>query len=68
MVEDLKDIPLMNASTYAVMPDISINVSGIQKLLSDLNPIKATGPDLILACFLKETANEVAPMLTCLLN
>ena len=68
MVEDLKDIPLMNPSTYAVMPDISINVSGVHKLLSDLNPFKATGPDAISARFLKVTANELAPMLTCLFN
>ena len=67
-VEDLKDTPLMNPSTYAVMPDISSNVSGVHKLLSDLNPFKATGPDAISACFLKETANELAPMLTCLFN
>ena len=44
MVKDLKDIPLMSPSTYAVMPDISINVAGVHKLLSDLNP-QATGPD-----------------------
>ena len=50
------------------MLDISINVSGIHKLLSDLNPFKATGPDAISAHFLKETANELAPMLTCLFN
>ena len=67
-VEDLKDIPLMNPSTYTVMPDISVNVSGIHKLLSDVNPFKATGPDAISACFLKETANVLAPMLTCLFN
>ena len=50
------------------MPDISINVSGVHKLLSDLNPFKATGPDAISARFLKETANELAPMLTCLFH
>ena len=50
------------------MPDISISVSGVHKLLSDLNPFKATGPDAISARFLKETANEIAPMLTCLFN
>ena len=60
----------MNPSTYAVMPDISINLSGVHnyKLLSDLNPFKATGPDAILIRFLKETANELASMLTCLFN
>ena len=67
-VEDLKDFPLINPSTYATMPDISISVSGVHKLLSDLNPFKATGPDAISARFLKETANEIAPMLTCLFN
>ena len=40
----------------------------MHKLLSDLNPFKATGPDAISACFLKETANEIAPMFTCLFN
>ena len=58
----------MNPSTYAVTTDISINVSGVHKLLSDLNPFKATGPDAILARFLKQTANELASMLTCLFN
>ena len=67
-VEDLKDFPLINPSTYATMPDISISVFGVHKLLSDLNPFKATGPDAISARFLKETANEIAPMLTCLFN
>ena len=47
---------------------ISISVSGVHKLLSDLNPFKATGPDAISAHFLKETANEIAPMFTCLFN
>ena len=51
-VEDLKDIPSMNSSTYAVTPDTSINVSGIHKLLSDLNPFKITGPDATSARFL----------------
>ena len=49
------------------MPDISISVSGVHKLLSDLNPFKATGPDAISARFFKETANKIAPMFPCLL-
>ena len=52
----------VDSSTYAVMPDISIHVSGVHKLLSDLNPFKATGSDTISACFLKERANELASM------
>ena len=38
----------------------------MHKLLSDLNPFKVTGSNAILACFLKETAKELTPMLTCL--
>ena len=67
-VEDLKDFPLINPSTYATMPDIYISVSGVHKLLSYLNPFKATGPNAMISMLLKETANEIAPMLTCLFN
>ena len=52
-VEDLKDFPLINPSTYATMPDIYIyiyiSVSGVHKLLSYLNPFKATGPDAMIS-------------------
>ena len=47
---------------------VSINVYRVHKLLSDLNPFKATGLDAISAWFLKETANEIAPMLVCRFN
>ena len=69
-VEDLKDFPLINPSTYATMPDmLFISVSGVHKLLSDFNPFKATGPNATLARFLKETANEILHCLrVCLIN
>ena len=68
--ENLRNFPLVDPSPYAYMPPvtISLTISGIYKLLTDLNPFKATGPDNIPACFLKETAEEVAPMLTHLFN
>ena len=44
--------------------DIEITTSGVCKLLSDCNPHKPAGPDNIHSCFLKNTANEIAPMLT----
>ena len=66
--EDLKNVPLINPSTYATMPDIFISVSGVHRLLSDLIPFKATRLDAISARFLKETANEIAPLFTCLFN
>ena len=50
-VGDLKDFCLINPSTCATMPDIFISVSGVHKLLSDLNSFKATGLDAILHAF-----------------
>ena len=46
------------------MPDFDINVVGVTKLLSDLNPHKATGPDGIPAQILKLVAGEIAPALS----
>ena len=43
------------------MPDISITVEGVRKLLSQLNPSKASGPDKMPPRILKELANEIAP-------
>ena len=42
--------------------------AGIQKLLSNLNIHKATGPDLIPTRVLKEAANELAPVLAFIFN
>ena len=46
------------------MPDIVVNLAGVRKLLKDLNPNKASGPDGISSKFLKELGNEIAPGLT----
>ena len=46
------------------MPDILVNLAGVGKLLKDLNPNKASGPDGISSKFLKELGNEIAPDLT----
>jgi hypothetical protein len=43
------------------------NTKGVFKLLKDLNPHKATGPDCIPSCILKIVADELAPILTQLL-
>ena len=43
------------------MPDISINLNGINKLLSKLHPDKAAGPDEIRLNVLKELRNELSP-------
>ena len=46
------------------MDNISISCQGVQKLLKNLNPHKAGGPDGISPRVLKELADELAPALT----
>ena len=50
-------------SPYPAMPDILINKKGVQKLLKDLNPHKATGPDEVPSRILKIGAEELSPAL-----
>ena len=51
-------------STYPTIPDIHITPNGVEKLLANLDPSKATGPDGIPPAVLKELAHEIAPILT----
>ena len=62
--EDLQNLPSKESSPYLPMPEIIITIPGVLKLLSEINPHKASGPDNIPALVLKETASEIAPMLT----
>ena len=48
---------------FPVIEDIDITLNGIVKLLKDLNPTKSPGPDNLSQKVLKETANEVGPLL-----
>ena len=45
------------------MPNICINLNGITKLLSNLRPDKAAGPDKIRPIVLKELRSEIAPII-----
>jgi hypothetical protein len=49
---------------YPAMADITISVRGVQKMLANLNPTKAAGPDGISPRVLKELAEVIAPILT----
>ena len=49
--------------TQAVIDDIVVTPIGIAKLLKQLDPAKACGPDNIQARVLKELADEIAPCL-----
>ena len=51
---------------YPDIPQVVIQVEGITKLLHNLNPSKAGGPDEIPAGVLKNLATEVSPILTAL--
>ena len=47
-----------------IMPDIVITERGVEKLLSELNPQKAAGPDRIPTRLLKMMSLEISPALT----
>ncbi|XP_066931249.1 uncharacterized protein [Clytia hemisphaerica] len=51
-----------------IINDIIITKNGVAKLLKELNPFKASGPDGIGARILKESADQVADGLTLLFN
>ena len=56
---------LPDATQYPVerIEDLNVSVVGVQNLLNSLNPKKANGPDQLPIRILKETANEIAPIL-----
>ena len=51
-------------SPYPTVKHITVTVEGVVKLLRSLKPNEATGPDAIPARILKDTAVEIAPILT----
>ena len=61
--ETLDNIPVINESPYPSMADITITLDGVLHLLLNLKTYKACGPDGIPIRLLKETAEEVAPIL-----
>ena len=60
--------PTMLLTQSQNMPEITVTINGITKLLEKLNPYKASGPDMVSARFLKEVATEISPALTLLFN
>ena len=61
--EDLGNIPTLDQE-YPNMPHTTFGEEGIYKLLADINPSKASGPDQIPARFFKETALQLAKVYT----
>ena len=61
---DDKTSPNVQGPQGDTMPEINITKEGIPRLLKNLAPSKASGPDMISARFLKKIADEVAIGLT----
>lgn len=62
--ESLGNLPDLGQSTYPGVNNIKVTEKGVLKLLQNLNPNKASGPDNISARFLKAMATSVSPILT----
>ena len=62
--EDTHSIPTPSGTPFPSMDDITVDEAGVGKLLKNINPHKAAGPDEIPAKVLKECAEELAPFLT----
>ena len=62
--EDMSSIPDFVSRNLPAIPDIVVSVDGVEKLLCNLNPNIACGPDGIIPRILKECAHEIAPALT----
>ena len=56
-------LPDKGPSPHPTMPDICISKEGIEKMLLNIKPDKAAGPDSLPATVLKELSHEIAPIL-----
>ena len=70
-VQDLKTagglpsdtIPDLQQDTTTKMPEIEISKNGLLKLLKNLKPGKAAGPDRLKPLLLRELREEIAPII-----
>jgi len=54
----------LDPTPYPDLPPFDITVTGVAKLLQEIDPFKATGPDGIPSRLLKEMSCELVPSLT----
>jgi hypothetical protein len=66
--EEKDKIPSLPGTPFPGMEDILVTEEGVAKLLRNLNPWKAGGPDQMPTRVLKEMSREIAPYLTCIYN
>ena len=62
--EDIERLPSKGPSPFSAMRKIIVSPNGVTKLLRDLKPHKASGPDSIPTYILKMAADEISPVLT----
>ena len=65
--EDKESIPWLGPALKTI-EDITVTTNGVKKLLEQLKPHKAAGPDRISNRVLKEAADELTPVITVLFN
>ena len=63
-IEDTTTLPKMKPANHSNVRPIVVNRKGVLKLLNDINPYKAAGPDAIPGRLLKSLSDEVADILT----
>ena len=64
--DDNSPLPNLGPNLHPTMNDITVNQNEVTKLLRNLKPSTASGPDGISAMLLKETAEEISPAVTLL--
>jgi len=57
-------LPRMNGSPLPDVSPITIHHESVAQLLLNIQPNKASAPDNMPACFLKEVTNQIAPVLS----
>ena len=62
--EDTTAIPEKGSSDIPTLSSIKVDWKGVHKLLKNLKPHKATGPDAVPSFIFKAAATELAPALT----
>ena len=56
-------IPSKTLSSVPQMPNITVSLNGVLKLLNDLNPHKATGPEQLKRIVIQRLRDVIAPVL-----
>ena len=64
--EDVSSLPDLGPSPFPKMPHPTVSQAGVEKLLHNLKPNKAAGPDKLSPRFLREVSEELAPLYTLL--